>query len=75
MDVNMIVPSHMRNDETGERLSAQVVVVSDIDMPFMSMVVFMIKFVIAAIPAALLFVTLLHFVGMFAVMPTRPSGF
>lgn len=64
MDANAVVQSHLRNEETGERLSAQVVIVADIDMPFWSMVHFMVKWAFAAIPA----VVVLGCVGMFAWM-------
>lgn len=63
MEADTTVQSHLRN-ENGERLRAQVVVVSDFDMPFMSMVFFMVKLTVAAIPAALILVTAAHFVGM-----------
>lgn len=64
MDTNMMVKSHLRNEETGERISAQVVVVSDFDMPFMSIVFLMLKIAIAAIPAAFLLLVAAHFIGM-----------
>ena len=64
MDAKLTMKSHLRDDETGEQLSAHIVFVSDFDMPFISMVFFMLKLTIAAIPAALILVTAAHFVGM-----------
>ena len=44
--------------------SSQGVIVTDIHMPFLSMVVFMIKWVIASIPALIILTIILSFVGV-----------
>jgi hypothetical protein len=50
----------------------QNVVVTDIQMPFMSMVVFMVKWVIAAIPAMIILAMLgALFTGIFGVIASR----
>ncbi len=47
------IKSHLRTD-TGEPIRAQVVAISDFDIPFTSIVYLMVKLAVAAIPAALI---------------------
>lgn len=54
MDSNMTAKAHLADEKSGDRLATQVVVVSDFDMPFGSMVAFMVKWAIASIPALII---------------------
>lgn len=54
MDSNMVLKTHLKNADTGERVSAQAVIVADFDMPFGSMVTFMVKWALASIPALII---------------------
>ena len=53
--------------ENGQKKETQKVKISDIDMPFVSMIVFMVKWAIASIPAILILMVLFAIFGGFFV--------